>query len=90
MWSYYGNVMESRAKLTIFTSQLGNSHEIIEKDNEGNITTKESLHKEDYNQDSEHYCRACDNCFDFCGDLRNKATKYVGKNGYNVANSPTS
>lgn len=83
MWSYYGNVVESKAHVKVFVSQLGNSHEEIEKDPTTHaITKQESLHKEDYNSDDEKYCRACDNCFDFCGDLRNKACKYVGKGGY--------
>ncbi|CAG8576830.1 12596_t:CDS:2 [Ambispora leptoticha] len=47
---------------------------------QANITSSqfnnEHLNKEDQNS---HNCPACDNCFDFCGDLRNKkAVPVVG------------
>ena len=81
MWSYYGNVVESKAHVNIFTSQLGNSHEEKEYNDTGELVKSTSYHKEDYHQGDEEYCRACNNCFDFCGDLRDKCCKELGNRG---------
>ena len=55
------------------TSQLGMTH--------GTGTDGEEKHEADdaeNNYQNEKYCRACDMCFDFCGDLRLKRAVPMG------------
>jgi len=63
IWAYYGNFMNGRGCAKILSSQLGMEHNKHEDGDPKQV--KESIGN----------CWACNNCYDFCGDLRVKKAK---------------
>jgi len=79
IWAYYGNFMNGRGSARIERSQLGMEH-------------NGHLDSDDVNKEQRiDKCWACENCFDFCGDLRVKKAKPGEiKNGEEIKTIPFS
>jgi hypothetical protein len=66
IWAYYGNFMNSKGKADISVSQLGGEHN-------GHLDSDDAEAGQRIDR-----CWACQNCYDFCGDLRNKKACSIG------------
>jgi len=78
--------MNSKGQANITSSQFNNDH----LNKEGKIVISQSEHwphDEDWKDQNSHNCPACDNCYDFCGDLRIKKVVPVGYNKPTIVKS---